>query len=262
MSTWDKKGIYHSQWRKASPITVMFTKGVLPSTFPVKAGELPKPPFAPFVLEGDDTPYTYTVENDACADAIRNTPTGIWVQVVALDAKDDATLVITLPEGYDPGADTPGVQAHVPASQPTPANQPGAIYYTPPVRPESVAEAYMTALRAAREVCDEYAMEFGEALDPVVKEVAATILIQAERSNWLMPMVVIPPPDPDDPAEVDMVERIGELLAAKAVPEEIEEKLTALVENGLTIGRARKTIEYLEAQPNATEQGALPWDDE
>lgn len=255
MSTWDKKGIYHSQWRSASPITVMFTKGVLPSTFPVKEGAPPNPPFAPFMLQGDDTPYTYTIENDACAEAIKNIPTGIWVQVVALGGKDDATLEITLPDGYEAAEGTPGVQAHVPASQPG-----ASTVYTPPVRPESVAEAYAAALRAARTVRTEYEDEFGEELDEATRTMAVTILINSERSNWTMPMIVIPPPDPDDPAEADMVDRITELLTLKAIPESVADQITALVENGLTIGKAQKTITYLEAQPAATEQGALPWD--
>jgi len=258
MSTFDKTGVYHSKLRNASPITVMFTKGVLPSKFQSKQeGAPPNPPFAPFLVQGDENNYTYTVENEACEAAIRATPTGVWVQLVATGAKDDAELLITLPDGMEPPAETPGVQPQTATS-----GRPGTpVAYPAPVRPASVSEAYSEALRAARDVRIQYEEEFGEDLDEATRTIAASILINSERSNWTLPMRIVPPPDPDDPAEVDMVERIEELLAVKAVPEEITEKLTALVENGLTVGKAQKTIDYLEAQPAADEQGALPWDE-
>jgi hypothetical protein len=206
------------------------------------------------VVQGDDeNSYTYQCENQACVDAINNTPTGVWVTVVALGAKDEATLDITLPTDYQAPPATHGV-----TNAPQRTNGGGPV--SDPQRPESVAQAFAEALRAAREVRIAYEDEFGEDLTAIDKEIAATILINAERSRWQMPMRVVPPPDPNDPADKETVQAILELLTTQAVPDQVRESIESLIADGINVEKATKTVAYLRAQPAAAEQGALPWE--
>jgi len=237
---WGKKTIYHSELRKESPLTLMFTKGVRKTKYEDRND------FAPFKLPDDDEDYTYQIENEACATAIRQAPRNTWLLVSAEGVgKEEARIVIKNPDG---SALSKKQKGRAGSSK----------------GPGSVEEGFWQAIELARELRQRYVEEFGEELEPLIKELATSIYINWEKGGWMSlrageesheePSGDV---DPADAMDLETLRKIESLLEKVAIEENIRVKIEALIEDGMNQKTALSTLGYLESLPMADEQEPL-----
>jgi hypothetical protein len=228
--------------RKESPLTLMFTKGVRKTKYDDRQD------FAPFHLPDDDTDYTYQVENDDCANAIRRAPKNQWVLVTAEGANEEAKLTIR---------NTDGSAITQKASK---AGKAGG-------GPDSVSDGFWQALGLARELKERYEDEFDEPLEPMIKEMATSIYINWEKGGW-KPLRPGEPeetaagqaPDPNEMVNAVTLKKVEEALGKVVIADNIREQIDTLIENGMTEATAIKTLDYLNSLPAKDQQEALPWE--
>jgi len=240
---WDKQSIYHSMFRKESPLTLMFTKSVQKTKYKGQND------FAPFRLPDDATEYTYQVENDEIAQAIRRAPKNTWIMVTAEGKDDEATLTIRNTDGSE-----------IKQKQRTKASA-GA-------GPASVEEGFWQALGLARELRARYLEEFEEELEPMIKEMATSIYINWEKGGWkpLRESEAEPEPkdegDPDALVDAGMLKKVEDRLKKIVMEDNIRERIQTLIESGMTEKTAIQTLNYLNSLPEADDQPKLPWEED
>lgn len=95
MSTFENKGVYHSALARATdPAALILTFKGRPMKSKFKDNHI-----VYFTVEGDETEYILTVENDGIKQQLEGTPTGVPLAVRAHGSRDSATLEILDREG-------------------------------------------------------------------------------------------------------------------------------------------------------------------
>ncbi len=242
---WGKKTIYHSELRKESPVKLMFTIGVQTTKYADRQD------YAPFRLPDDSMEYTYQIENDACADAIRAAPMNTWLLVTAEGVGEEkAQLNIRALDGGKPKPNK---------GKPATGRYKGDA-------PPSVEEGMRRCLVVADRLRAWFTEEHERPMEPMDKELAATLYINWERSGFSMHLgadeQAAADADEEDPAaivEATTLKEIQDLIEKVEVQEDILEKMRGMIDAGMTQKTALRTLEYLVSLPK---KDALPWEEE
>lgn len=150
IKAFEKKGVYHSELVRAGKMLVQLTGEPRDSKFEGK------PPFCPFKVQGDESEYLYTVENDVIGDLLARAPKNVWVELLAEGSREGAVLNLTEASGapvYTPDpAPTPTPMSGPPPmwpDDPTPApSQSPQRPVTGPLGGDAVARAVESTVRA------------------------------------------------------------------------------------------------------------------
>jgi hypothetical protein len=169
-ATFGKKGVYHSELRKAGPLTIAFTGEVRESQY------RGKPPYVEFRVHGDDATYQYQVENEEIAALIKDLPRNEWIEVVADGSKDTADLQVTHDvRGSDPytGA-TPSAAA--PVRQSAPTGDAGG---------DSLARILWRCLEVSAQLVDQFEAKHKRPMNEHDRAIAISLAIELHRGNKL-----------------------------------------------------------------------------
>jgi hypothetical protein len=168
-ATFGKKGVYHSELRKAGPLTVAFTSEVRESQY------RGKPPYVEFRVQGDDSTYQYQVENEEIAALIKDLPRNEWIEIQADGSKDTADLQVT----HDVGRpSTNGSSAAAPARQSAPAPAHGDDG-------DSLARILWRCLEVSAHLVDRFEEKHGRAMNEHDRAIAISLAIELHRGNKL-----------------------------------------------------------------------------
>lgn len=247
-----RKSLYHSDLRKHGKITLNFKANPLPSQYP------DKPPFVPIGLQGDDTDYTYQVENEQIAEAIRAAPKKVWLDVTAVGMEGDAEFVIEN-SGGGPVPATDGHGSNNGVGRPQRARRSQAMSGYP-----SYADDLWAAILASRKIHERYLEEFGEPLSEEVRTLGVAIHIQASRESYAKPIHDdVPTPEEFVAGPVPTASELNNLLEQAPISATQRESLRESIADGTMSDERLRTIAmWLEKKISEAENESLPVDPE
>lgn len=200
MGQFSKKTVYHSELRTQSEQHGLWLSFVEhPSQSRYKSPR--------FVVENDDTQYSYKVENDRIARHLEAAPTGVWLFVKAHESKEAAYLEIE-DEANEPVAEPappatpPPAQRSAPPPRQAPSNNQGGDQArggqrSAPSGPPSngdhrgdvtLAQITLRSLIVAHDIVEAYREKFGEEPTEAVRTLAAGMTIEFHRNQGRIPI--------------------------------------------------------------------------
>lgn len=168
MARFEKKSVYHSMLARESPITIMFTGEVRPSKY------RGKPPYIPFRVEGDESDFWYSVENDNIESVLQNAPQNVWITATFAGSRDAA--IVSWDGSPAPAPATDGQTA----PQPQPQDEP-------------LSRTYFEALETAGQMIDRICADHEKTPShdmwlSTAHAIAASIFIEYNKNGRTRPI--------------------------------------------------------------------------
>jgi hypothetical protein len=175
--TFNKKTVYHSELASKGVLTIMLTQPPRASKY---AG---KPAYAKLRIQGDDTDYTLTVENEMVDEALCALPLNAFVTVHAQGARETARLVVKdAPAPRQP----PPVRREAPAERNRPVADREARQQRPATTDVPTANAMdlamWNALTAGHRIVAAFVKYHGREPSEAERCIAASLFIESNRN--------------------------------------------------------------------------------
>lgn len=221
----DRKTVYHSDLRKACEaaehgcirIRLLGRHArVLDSQYKDKG------PYCPFVVDGEAKSREYQVENDEIRAVLNAAPEGVPVWIRAKGAAGEEEVELWTVDGNRilPGKTPPASEPPLPPPAPPADDPPVRRHEAGPGAPDAgdngrgngcrrydrktpISHEYWAALMNAHEIVQAYQETFGYPPAPAVTAIAATLLIEYNKSGASRPFGTSPIRKPGDKEGVD-----------------------------------------------------------